>query len=147
MPSRNLRLCIFSSPSQHRDARADASARRAKRLFLLSTVQFSPTCGIRHSARSSIAIRRLFATVLHGAYWGGFGFAGFRSIRNPDIVRASEFKHPVQADGGDGDLCGRSLVSTRSKYVTNYAFVRPSMATKAEPCNNVTTDRSLGQKL
>ena len=42
---------------------------------------------------------------------------------DPDIVRASEFKHPVQGGSSDGDFRGFGLISSRSKGIVDYAFV------------------------
>ena len=42
---------------------------------------------------------------------------------DPDIVRASEFQHPVQGGSSDGDFGGLGLVSTRSKGIADHAFV------------------------
>ena len=39
------------------------------------------------------------------------------------MVRASEFKHPVQGGSSDGDFRGLGLVSTRSKGIADHAFV------------------------
>src|ERR1700759_5568344 len=42
---------------------------------------------------------------------------------SPDIVRASEFQHPVQGGSSDGDFRGLGLISSRSKGIADYAFV------------------------
>src|SRR6201993_3302082 len=42
---------------------------------------------------------------------------------DPDMVRASEFQHPVQGGSSDGDFRGLGLVSSRSKGIADHAFV------------------------
>ena len=44
-------------------------------------------------------------------------------LYDPDIVRASEFQHPVQGGSSDGDFRGLGLVSTRSKGIADHVFV------------------------
>jgi hypothetical protein len=39
------------------------------------------------------------------------------------MVRASEFKHPVQGDSSDGDFRGLGLISSRSQGIADHAFV------------------------
>ena len=40
-----------------------------------------------------------------------------------DIVRASEFKHPVQGSSSDGDFRGLGLIGTRSQGIADHAFI------------------------
>jgi hypothetical protein len=44
-------------------------------------------------------------------------------LGDPDIVRASEFQHPVQGGSSDGDFRGPGLVSSRSKGLADHVFV------------------------
>src|SRR5580658_4085048 len=41
----------------------------------------------------------------------------------PDVVRASELKHPVQGGSSDGDFRGLVFVTTRSKGIADHSFV------------------------
>ena len=54
------------------------------------------------------------ATVLQGCHRAKFGCLKLGHSGDPDIARASKLEHPVQAGGGDGDLGGLGLVSSRS---------------------------------
>jgi hypothetical protein len=63
-------------------------------------------------------------TVLHGWCAHRRGDANLVWVYAiPDIVRAPEFKHPVQGGSGDRDFRGPGLIRTRTKGIADHAFV------------------------
>lgn len=59
-----------------------------------------------------------------------------RVLGDPDIVRPSELKHPVQGDRTDGDFRGLGLVRTRSKDIADHAFASADRGLDFGPINS-----------